>query len=125
MSDRLRVSIEDGKYTIVQPEDGVSYALRYGERWRELLGDSLMLSAAYEIEELRERVAALEVHKVALREAAVIGAAHLAGAISLLEKGGKAAKKAAPSDRMFDMMLEDGCKALKQIRAILKETLDV
>lgn len=31
----------------------------------------------------------------------------LAAAISLLEKGGKAAKKAAPSDRMFDQMILD------------------
>lgn len=34
-------------------------------------------------------------------------AAHLAAAISLLERGGKAAKKAAPSDKMFDQMIRD------------------
>jgi hypothetical protein len=44
-------------------------------------------------------------------------AAHLAAAISLLEKGGKAAKKAAPSDKMFDQMLKDYRASLSRARA--------
>lgn len=46
-------------------------------------------------------------------------AASLAAAISLLEKGGKAAKKAAPSDKMFDQMLRDYRKSLDRARQAL------
>lgn len=41
-------------------------------------------------------------------------AASLAAAISLLERGGK---KAAPSDKMFEMMLSDYKQALETFRA--------
>lgn len=44
-------------------------------------------------------------------------AASLAAAISLLDRGGKAAKKAAPSDAMFDQMLTDYRKSLTEWRA--------
>lgn len=47
--------------------------------------------------------------------------ASLAAAISLLERGGKAAKKAAPSDRMFDQMVKDYKASLERARAALKE----
>lgn len=43
-------------------------------------------------------------------------AASLAAAISLLERGGKAAKKAAPSDKMFDQMLDDYRASLNRAR---------
>ena len=46
-------------------------------------------------------------------------AAHLAAAISLLERGGNAAKKAAPSDKMFDQMLTDYRASLERARAAL------
>lgn len=45
--------------------------------------------------------------------------ASLAAAISLLERGGKAAKKAAPSDRMFDQMVKDYKASLERTRATL------
>ena len=57
-----------------------------------------------------------------LREEALHGAASLAAAISLLERGGKAAKRAAPSDRMFDQMLDDYRRSLETLRAALAET---
>lgn len=41
------------------------------------------------------------------RDALIDVMASLAAAISLLERGDKAAKKAAPSDKMFDQMLAD------------------
>lgn len=53
----------------------------------------------------------------ALRDAG----ASLAAAISLLERGGKAAKKAAPSDRMFDQMVKDYKASLTRARAALSE----
>ena len=46
-------------------------------------------------------------------------AASLAAAISLLERGGKAAKKAAPSDKMFDQMVEDYKASLNRARKAL------
>jgi hypothetical protein len=54
-----------------------------------------------------------------LVEALVDVAASLAAAISLLEKGGKAAKKAAPSDLMFEQMVRDYAASLERARAIL------
>jgi hypothetical protein len=46
-------------------------------------------------------------------------AASLAAAISLLEQGGKAAKRAAPSNKMFDQMLVDYNRALDDARKAL------
>lgn len=61
MSDDLvRVSLEDGKYEVIQSAEGRTYALRYGEPWRELVGDTLTLSMAYRIEELEAKLAAAE-----------------------------------------------------------------
>lgn len=51
------------------------------------------------------------------RERSISIAASLAAAISLLERGGKAAKKAAPSDKMFDQMLVDYRTSLEAWRA--------
>ncbi len=56
-----------------------------------------------------------------LRDALVRTAASLAAAISLLERGGKAAKKAAPSDKMFDQMLIDYNRALDAARDVLRD----
>jgi hypothetical protein len=54
----------------------------------------------------------------ALEEALVSAAASLAAAISLLENTPKA-KKSAPSDKMFDIMLNDYHRALEGVRKIL------
>ena len=49
------VKIND-KYTLVH-DDGVGlHALRYGEQWRDLTGDGLVLAMAQEIEELRNEL---------------------------------------------------------------------
>lgn len=58
MADRLNVTVGDGKYTVVQPENGGAYALRYGEPWRDCCGDNLILELAYEVEDLRSRLTA-------------------------------------------------------------------
>jgi hypothetical protein len=47
-------------------------------------------------------------------------AASLAAAISLLERGGESAKKAAPSNKMFDQMLADYRRALDGARKALE-----
>lgn len=59
MSDRLNVELEGGKYTIVMTEAGHLSAKRYGEPWRDLVGDGMVLTMAHEIEELREKNADL------------------------------------------------------------------
>ena len=60
LSERLRIATGDGKYEVVQEAGGALYANRYGERWRELTGDGLVLALACEIEEAREKIAELE-----------------------------------------------------------------
>lgn len=50
------------------------------------------------------------------REVLLVTAASLAAAISLLERG---SKKAAPSDKMFDQMIEDYRKSLAVAREAL------
>lgn len=52
------------------------------------------------------------------RETIIDLAAHLAAAISLLERS---PKRGAPSDRVFDQMLADYRASLKRARAALKE----
>jgi hypothetical protein len=50
--ERIKV---DGKYEIVIDwNNGGVRALRYGEEWRELNGDNLILAMAYRIEELEK-----------------------------------------------------------------------
>ena len=50
-----KIELMDGKYTVVNEleEGGGFRALRYGEEWRNLVGDNLVLAMAYEIEELK------------------------------------------------------------------------
>ena|SRR6218665_3560064 len=57
--DFLRLDVDGGKYTIVQPDNGGTYVLRYGEPWLSELpaGAKCWLSMAYELEEFREKQA--------------------------------------------------------------------
>jgi len=57
LSDELRVTTCDGKYTVVLPANGKLHALRYGQPWRDCIGDGLILSLAQEIETLNGRLA--------------------------------------------------------------------
>jgi hypothetical protein len=52
----MRVTVYDGKYTVIQDERGGLRALRYGEEWRDCTGDGLILALAQEVEELRSEV---------------------------------------------------------------------
>lgn len=58
--ESLRVETCDGKYTVVLPDNGGLKALRYGAPWRDLVGDGLILSLAFELDEARKRIAELE-----------------------------------------------------------------
>lgn len=53
----LSVTVAGGKYTVIQDERGHLKALRYGEPWRDLVGDNLVLALAQEVQELREAIA--------------------------------------------------------------------
>jgi hypothetical protein len=55
----MKVTVYDGKYTVIQEPNGGLKALRYGEKWRDCTGDGLILALAQEVEELRERLGAL------------------------------------------------------------------
>lgn len=49
-----RITVYDGKYTLIH-DNGVGLrCLRHGEPWRNLVGDSMVLALVQEIEELRE-----------------------------------------------------------------------
>lgn len=51
-----KIDLLDGKYTI-QHDNGTNFkALRYGEEWRDLTGDGLMLALVKKIEELQKEL---------------------------------------------------------------------
>ena len=56
----LRVTVCDGKYTVMQREDGGVEALRHNEEWRDCCGDGLILGLAQEVETLREIILSAE-----------------------------------------------------------------
>lgn len=55
-SDLINVSVENGKYTVIQDKRGRLHAFRYGEPWRDLCGDNLVYALAAEVERLREEL---------------------------------------------------------------------
>lgn len=61
MADIYNVSVANGKYTLILPSEGGLHALRYGERWRDLTGDGMVLALVQEIAELREKLTDLVV----------------------------------------------------------------
>jgi hypothetical protein len=55
MNDNLlEVTVGEGKYTVVQNAKGKLSALRHGSKWRDCVGDNLILALAQEVEMLRE-----------------------------------------------------------------------
>lgn len=50
----MKVTVADGRYTVVMDDSGGLSALRYGEPWRDCVGDNLIYSLAMEVERLRE-----------------------------------------------------------------------
>lgn len=58
MTELLRIDVDNGKYAIVQHENGGTEILRYGEPWMgqgggDFPGVNAVLAIAYELEELR------------------------------------------------------------------------
>lgn len=66
--DLLNISVDNGKYTIIQREDGSGEILRNGEPWMSPLcnvqGSKMILAMAYEIEELRTKVAGVTLEQI-------------------------------------------------------------
>lgn len=54
--EMTKIELDDGKYTVVNElfDGGGFYALRYGEKWRNLVGDKLVYAMFSEIERLRD-----------------------------------------------------------------------
>ena len=52
----IKEDFVNGKYTVIFEDSGGLKALRYGEEWRDLTGDGLVLSMLQEVEELRQIV---------------------------------------------------------------------
>jgi hypothetical protein len=52
----LDIELENGKYRVILPKDHEMYALRRGEKWRDLCGDNLIYYLAVEVQELREKI---------------------------------------------------------------------
>ncbi len=53
----LRTDLEDGKYTVIFDEaTGGLSALRYGQVWRDLAGDKLVLALVHRIDELQREL---------------------------------------------------------------------
>lgn len=48
-----QITVGDGKYTIVHEAGARLHCLRYGEPWRDLNGDGMVLALTHEIEILR------------------------------------------------------------------------
>ena len=55
----LRVSVCDGKYTVIQEAAGRLKALRYGEEWRDCCGDTLIMALAQRVDELEHQISGL------------------------------------------------------------------
>lgn len=53
-----RIELGEGKYTVVNElnEGGGIRALRYGEEWRDLTGDGMVLALCLEIERLQKKL---------------------------------------------------------------------
>ena len=49
-----KIELADGKYTVTHDNGNNLKALRYGEDWRDLVGDGLVLALVQRIEELED-----------------------------------------------------------------------
>lgn len=57
---KFEIELQDGKYTYIYDGKGNQIALRYGEGWRDLCGDSFVYAMAAKI---RDQEAELEVFR--------------------------------------------------------------
>ena len=55
-ADPSHLTVAEGKYTLVMDPTNMR-ALRYGEPWRDLVGDGFVMALGHEIERLRKELA--------------------------------------------------------------------
>lgn len=65
-----KIDLYDGKYTIINDLEngGGLKALRYGEEWRNLAGDNLILALFQELEEAKENIKMWQAEAVAQKK---------------------------------------------------------
>lgn len=50
------VATSDGKYFVIQNDQGYVMVRRYGEAWRDVTGDKLILQLAMDLQDARDRI---------------------------------------------------------------------
>jgi len=53
------IKLDNGEYEVILDQDGSNFnfhALRYGEQWRDLIGDNLILAMFYKIQDLEDKL---------------------------------------------------------------------
>ena len=94
-----RIELDDGKYTVVHDNGAGLHALRYGEHWRDMTGDGLVLAMAQEIEDLRRRI-------VPVQQVSVPASAFASRAITHYEAALLAAFPSGSSGEVFNQWNE-------------------
>lgn len=110
------ITLENGKYTLVN-DHGKLTALRYGEPWRDCVGDGLMLAMAHEIELLRSTVQAAQIENEQLKAQRNRSGVELRNAVS---KAVREEREAWPNLQPVITWLENGCdpkEAAKELRS--------
>lgn len=51
-----KIELDGGKYTLIEKPTGTWEALRYGEPWRDLVGDNLIHFLICKVQELEEKL---------------------------------------------------------------------
>lgn len=140
MTTEFQVSLYEGKYTYERDDDGQQRALRYGEPWRDLVGDKFVAAMGYEIERLQVEVARVEGQRNAsnrhiekmtdtlaaaqarearLQEALMDATAHLAAVVSAYDKFVGRADQKGHRDALFVTRFSDFKKAEERARSSL------
>lgn len=116
----------DGKYSVVLKNDGKIfefYALRYGEEWKDLVGDNLALAMADRIDTLEQQLAAANARIAELEKDLILQGRIINGQSEIakqLEQQLAAAIAFAPTDiaylltevKRLNRMVDVSCKAL-------------
>lgn len=73
-----RIDLCDGKYTLIYDfGTGQSECLRYGQPWRQLVGDKMVLACFDEIVELRQQCDSLRKSLIHIQQVACSGSPEL------------------------------------------------
>lgn len=121
MSDKLVITLADGKYTYIR-EGHKQHALRYGEQWQDLVGNSFVW-------ELADRIAELQAHLERTKDGHQAVYSDFIKANDLLkEKDARIAAALTEIKRLREALNKAGALALQKasheyIRQVLAEAL--